>query len=365
MPEGVPTKHTTAAVYEQLQETKTQRAFYDQGERAYQKLQARTHSVEHVTVEQLYGKITPPTTIDGQSHYVEELTRNKAVTETQLHDPMVQKIGGVNRTELVQTYDELIKAHQYSPEKALEAVNARVTFNREIEDIKAGKAINLTEDGVRSHAIVRQTATVIQDSPLRQQLDRELTASYRIMNQATPELVHHALHPAPSAPHPPTPFQQAYRSANVELEQMTQRPNSILTRQTNAVYAAEHHYSVEKQAADAEVRIQRAQQISELAHTNVTESAVLKTQTTADLHRSPHMGGKVMGVAGVAVEMGLGAMQVNDAVQQAKNTLKQNNYQNSDINIANRDKSEVRVLETVTNNKVINSQFEIAHVFSL
>ena len=155
--------------------------------------------------------------------------------QQQMNDPNVQRIGGIERTELAQTYDELIKAHQYSPEKALEAVNARVTFNTEIEDIKAGKTINLTEDGVRSHAIVRQTATVIQDSPLRQQLDHELTASYRIMNQATPGLVHHALHPTPSTPHPPTPFQQAYRSAGVELEQTTQRPHNILTRQTSVI----------------------------------------------------------------------------------------------------------------------------------
>ena len=110
-----------------------------------------------------------------------------------------------------------------------------------------------------------------------------------------------------------TPFQQAYQRDQLDqtFEQKTIRPHSVDTKHINGVLQGEQKHSIEYQTEQAA----KARQIQ------LERAAEIHPQTTHS--KTPHIAGKVIGAAGVVIEAGLGAVEVNQAIKQANSTREQ------------------------------------------
>ena len=256
-----------------------------------------------------------------QELYPNELTSNqKALTQTlsDLNNPNIQTIGGVSRTELTELHQTLTQKHGYNTTQANEALHARVTLNTTIDELQSGK-LNTSEEILRSHAITRQTAAVLGDAG--HDLSKQVTAYNLATNGASPEIIQSTLNAPIQRIHPSNAFVQAHHQTDTTLEVKTTRPHSVDTQHINNVLASEHKNVTEyrtEQAAKAQAQtIERAQSRSinlesERIHINEPH-----------LSKSASLGVKGVGVAGAAIEAGLGYIEVKDAIKQANSTREQ------------------------------------------
>ena len=182
-----------------------------------------------------------------------------------LKNPAIQTIGGVPRADLAAMSEELTTRHGYTPAKAFEAVNARVTLNSAIDDYKAGKGLNTSDEVLRSQAIVRQTTTVMGDSVANaaqvETMNRQFTAYNSVLNQASPELIQANL---AAIDKPITPSVKVNTQTNIDLTPTNPKTTSPLngyTKQFNQITATEDALAQEahaaKQAEQASKRIER------------------------------------------------------------------------------------------------------------
>jgi hypothetical protein len=213
----------------------------------------------------------------------------------------VQKIGGLNRTDLATLNDELINRYKYTPSQALEAVNARVTLNSAVEDFKAGKGLNASDEVLRSQAIVRQTTTVMSDSVTNaaqvETMNRQFTAYNSVLNQASPEVIQANL-AAIDKPAMRNAPETAFAVANKQIQTDLTAPvptNSprVMEQHISAVTQAEHRiamaHQLEKAAAQQAQQTARTAEISALAqrHMNPYEppKAALTPNKGMDVHK--------------------------------------------------------------------------------
>ena len=256
-----------------------------------------------------------------QELYPNEITNNqKALTQTlsDLNNPNIQTIGGVSRTELTELHQTLTQKHGYNTIQANEAVHARVTLNTAIDELQSGK-LNTSEEILRSHAITRQTANIMGDAG--HDLSKQVTAYNLATNGASPEIIQSTLNAPIQRIHQSNAFVQAHHQTDNTLEVKTTRPHSVDTQHINNVLVSEHRNVTEyrtEQAAKAQAQtIERAQNRSinlesERIHINEPH-----------LSKSASLGVKGVGVAGAAIEAGLGYIEVKDAIKQANSTREQ------------------------------------------
>ena len=188
-----------------------------------------------------------------------------AITDTHLRDPLVHKIGSLNRSDLATLNDELINRYKYTPTQAMEAVNARVTLNSAVEDFKAGKGLNTSDEVLRSQAIVRQTTTVMSDSVANaaqvETMNRQFTAYNSAINKALPEVVQTNF---AAIDKPATQSIKLNTQSTIDLtptERKTTNPLNGYTQQFNQITATEDAFAQKahtaKQAEQASKRIER------------------------------------------------------------------------------------------------------------
>jgi peptidoglycan hydrolase-like protein with peptidoglycan-binding domain len=242
--------------------------------------------------EVFVGRLAPTVELDGLIHKsggaMQYLTPNRQLYEdatfvksvenrvfiphqkelqipSDLKNPAIQTIGGVPRADLAAMSEELTTRHGYTPAKAFEAVNARVTLNSAVEDFKAGKGLNTSDEVLRSQAIVRQTTTVMGDSVANaaqvETMNRQFTAYNSVLNQASPELIQANL---AAIDKPITPSVKVNSQTNIDLTPTNPKTTSPLngyTKQFNQITATEDALAQEahaaKQAEQASKRIER------------------------------------------------------------------------------------------------------------
>ena len=245
------------------------------------------------------------------------------IATTDLTNPQIQKLGGLNRTDLAAMSDELIAQHGYTPAKALEAVNARVTVNTALDELKSGRIPSLTDELAHSQAVLRQTATVLSDSPLATDLNRQVVAGNNLMNHS-PVLAVQTLEVKPQSITQPTPFQQALKQTQLDPAPIPTTSHKVLDKHISAVEINEYkHITEHAQTQKAETAAKQIAKTAELKTLTQTTEAIKPIHIEAS-HPSKGLNlGKGVGIAGVVIEAGLGAVEVNQAIKQANSTREQ------------------------------------------
>ena len=294
-----------------------------------QAIQRTNPQVVAESIESL--RTLPPTptrqaAIDAMAHqgstkgiYTAESASLK-VTAADIANPQIQKLGGLPRTDLAAMSDELMSKHGYTQAKALEAVNARVTVQTALEEVRAGKPLVLTDELNRSYNTLSETERVLRHTPHGAELNKQVTAFTQATNGAN-DLVQHTLTA------PATPMRQPLTAPNLKAEDLTQevkttKPNNHVTIQTNGVYAAEHKYSVEKLAQDQAKYEQAVKLQQELRNPATNMAAERKiVAETAHLGASIESGlSKVAGKALVGVGVIDAAVTISNDVEAAQRT---------------------------------------------
>ncbi|MGL4768476.1 MAG: hypothetical protein ACRCV6_10435, partial [Formosimonas sp.] len=193
--------------------------------------------------EVFVGRLAPTVELDGLIHKsggaIQYLTPNRKLYEdavfvksvenrviiphqkelqipSDLHNPAIQTIGGLERRELVAMHETLIAKHGYSSAQANEAVHARVTVQTALNDHLAGKTP--TADLTHSQQVLQQTASVLKDTPHQYNINQQITATNQMHNGASNEIITHTLNATPKPLQPSSPFHQAHTNPAPEIK---------------------------------------------------------------------------------------------------------------------------------------------------
>ena len=192
--------------------------------------------------------------------------------QIELHNPSnltnraIQTSVGIADTDLAAMHDELTTRHGYTPTKALEALNTLVNINHALDEVRAGCTPPLNKDLAHNQAVLRQVATLLSESPLASDINKQITALNALLN-GSPELARHILEAKPLIT-PPTPFDQAHARAHNDPAPVPTTSPKVMHQHISAVEMAEYKHSTEfnqtKQAERVAKQAARAVEIQTL-----------------------------------------------------------------------------------------------------
>ena len=210
--------------------------------------------------------------------------------QIELHNPSnltnraIQTMVGIADIDLAtMMHDELTTRHGYTPTKALEALNALVNINHALDEVRAGRTPPLTKDLAHYQAVLRQVATLLSESPLASDINKQITALNALLN-GSPEL---ALHILEAKPHitPPTPFDQAHARARNDSEPVPTTSPKVMHQHISTVEMAEYKHSTEfNQTKQAERVAKQAARAAELQ--TLIDQPIQTIQPTPQPHPS-------------------------------------------------------------------------------
>ncbi|MGL4767161.1 MAG: peptidoglycan-binding domain-containing protein, partial [Formosimonas sp.] len=253
-------------------------------------------------------------------------------TITDLHNPAIQTIGGLERRELVAMHETLTAKHGYSSALADEAVHARVTVQTALNDHLAGKTPST--DLTRSQQVLQQTASVLKDTPHQYNINQQITATHQMHNGASNDFISHTLTATPKPLQPSSPFHQAHTNPAPEVKLNNPPvehgpPNGFSTHRAweaeQRAAQLELSRTINQPVIEAEART-RAMQTVQRQELNAARQASLEvgsltqsvdtTSHTRTATKHLNIGGKAAGVASVLVE---GATVFNDVENARQN----------------------------------------------
>ena len=219
-----------------------------------------------------------------------------------------------------------------------------MTLNSAVEDFKAGKGLNTSDEVLRSQAIVRQTTTVMSDSVANaaqvETMNRQFTAYTSAVNQALPEVVKSNFE---AIDKPVTQTIKPNTQSSIDLTPTapkTTNPHNGYTQQFNQISAVEDAFAQEahaaKQAEQASKRIERQHLSNEpiksiQLEVDIKNGIKAETQIAKALSQSEHLAAglesglsKVAGKALVGVGLVDAGITIRHDVKEAVRTANNN-----------------------------------------